>query len=115
MKNIKFKYCPECQSEYEPEINLCTDCNVTLVNEQPLDIPLDQIEWVEAAQFSGKIYGEMAGEILDNHQIPYFLKSDFFASALNISQINIPGSIIKLYVPEDKKEQAAELINNLSQ
>jgi len=114
MEKTNFKYCPQCKAEYEAKIEFCSDCNVTLVDEQPVDIPLAQIEWVEAGQFSGKVYGEMAGEILTNNNIPYFLKSDFLTAAFNISPVNIPGAVVKLFVPKNNKEQAEQLIKNLS-
>ncbi len=114
MEKTDFRYCPKCNEEYEPQIEFCSDCNVTLVNEQPIDIPLDQIEWVEAGQFSGKVYGEMAGGILANNNIPYFLKSDFFSSAFNISPVNMPGAVVKLFVPENDKEHAEQLIIDIT-
>jgi hypothetical protein len=115
MEKIHFKYCPECQTEYEPHIEICTDCNVSLVDTQPFDVPLQNINWIKIAQFSGKVYGEMAGEILSKNNIPYFLKSDFFASAFSITPTNIPGAIVKLLVPENYKEQAKDLIINLTE
>ncbi|MFQ6677379.1 MAG: hypothetical protein ACE5D0_03575 [Fidelibacterota bacterium] len=114
MEKTNFRYCPECKAEYETQIEFCSDCNVTLVGELPLDIPLDQIEWVEAGQFSGKMYGEMAGEILAKNNIPYFLKSDFFSSAFNITPANLPGTIVKLFVPEYQKKIAEQLIMNIA-
>ncbi len=115
MEKTDFKYCPECQAEYKPNIEICTDCNVSLVDTHPFDKPLEEITWIKIAQFSGKIYGEMAGEILSKNNIPYFLKSDFFASAFSISPTNVPGAVVKLLVPEDKKEQAKNLIINISE
>ena len=114
MEKTNYKYCPQCEAEYKTQIEFCSDCNVTLVDDQPLDIPLAQIEWVEAGQFSGKIYGEMAGEILANNNIPYFLKSDFFTTAFNISPVNVPGAVVKLFVPENDKEQAEQLIMDVA-
>ncbi len=55
MEKIRFKYCPECQTEYEPHIEICTDCNVSLVDTQPFDVPLQNINWIKIAQFSGKV------------------------------------------------------------
>jgi len=110
MEKTDFRYCPNCNSEYEPDIEFCLDCNITLVEEQTLDDLLEKIEWVEAGQFAGKVYGEMAGEILANNDIPYFLKSDFFSTAYNISTVNMPGVLVKLFVPANNKEQAEQLI-----
>jgi len=115
MEKTDFKYCPKCQAEYRPQIEICKDCNVTLVDTQPFDKPLEKIIWIKIAQFTGKIYGEMAGEILKNNNIPYFLKSDFFSSAFSITPTNVPGAVVKLLVPEDKKEQAENLIINISE
>ncbi len=115
MEKNDFKYCPECQAEYKLQIEICSDCNVTLVDTQPFDQSLEKITWIKIAQFSGKVYAEMAGEILSKNNIPYFLKSDFFASAFSITLTNVPGAVVKLLVPEDKKEQAENLIINISE
>jgi len=114
MEKTDFRYCPSCNSEYEPNVEFCSDCNITLIEEQTLDGPLEKIEWVEAGQFSGKVWGEMAGEILGNNDIPYFLKSDFFSTAYNISAVNMPGGLVKLFVPAINKEQAEQLIMDVA-
>jgi len=54
-------------------------------------------------------------KFLKNNNIPYFLKSDFFSSAFSITPTNVPGAMVKLLVPEDKKEQAENLIINISE
>lgn len=115
MEKHHYKYCPRCKSEYEHHVDFCSDCNVTLVDNQPLDIPLEQINWVEAGQFSSKMYGEMAGEILTKNNIPYFLKSDFFSTAFNITPVNLLGTIVKLFVPENNKELAKQLVINIAE
>ena len=114
MVKTDFKYCPQCKTEYKHKIKICADCNVTLVDEKSQDVSLEKIEWVEIGQFPGKIFGEMSGEILRNNNIPFFLKSDFFSSAFNITLVNVPGAVVKLYVPENDKENAENLVRNMT-
>ncbi len=113
MVKSDFKYCPQCGSEFNPQIDICSACGVTLVNGAPMTKPLRKIEWVEAGQFSGNVFGEMAGEILTKNNIPYFLKADFFSTAFNASLTNLPGAVVKLFVPKDKKETAERLISDV--
>ena len=52
-------------------------------------------------------------ENLDNNY-PFFLKSVFFTSAFNITLVNVPGAVVKLYVPENDKENAENLVSNMT-
>ena len=33
--------------------------------------------WVEAGELSGKVYADMVSEMLDQNDIPYYMKADF--------------------------------------
>lgn len=37
-------YCPNCKTEYEPEITVCADCGATLVPELPEESPKEESE-----------------------------------------------------------------------
>ncbi len=104
-------YCPLCKTEYNPDVRICADCNVTLVKSLPEEPELDEINWVAVEAFPGKIYAEMLAEILDNADIAHFIKSDVLTSTFNISGLGSTGGRVKLYVPEPDLEQARELID----
>ena len=75
--------------------------------------PLENINWVKVKELPGKVFGEMMGEVLDSAEIPYFLKSDWSASAYNIAPAGLVGSYVQIYVPENFYDEADSLLNEL--
>ena len=67
-------YCPSCKAEFIDSITICSDCNITLVDNMVLNESLENINWVKVKELPGKVFGEMMGEVLDSAEIPYFLK-----------------------------------------
>ena len=106
-------YCPSCKAEFIDSITICSDCNITLVENMALNEPLKNINWVKVKEVSGKIFGEMMGEVLDSEEIPYFLKSDWSASAYNIATTGLSGSYVQVYVPENFCDKANNLLTEL--
>ena len=37
--------CPECHAEYLDHIKECGDCNVSLTDACPIDIPIPEMTW----------------------------------------------------------------------
>ena len=106
-------YCPSCKSEFIDSITICSDCNITLVENIAFNAPLENINWVKVKELPGKVFGEMMGEVLDSAEIPYFLKSDWLASAYNISAAGLAGSYVQVYVPENFFDKANNLLTGL--
>jgi hypothetical protein len=67
----------------------------------------------QGKRITRKIFGEMMGEVLDSAEIPYFLKSDWSASAYNIAPAGLVGSYVQVYVPENFCNKANSLLNEL--
>ena len=78
-----------------------------------LNETLENINWVNVKEVPGKVFGEMMGEVLDSAEIPYFLKSDWSASAYNISAAGLAGSYVQVYVPENFCDKANNLLTGL--
>ena len=78
-----------------------------------LNEPLENINWVKVKEVPGKVFGEMMGEVLDSAEIPYFLKSDWSASAYNIAAAGLAGSYVQVYVPENFFDKANNLLTGL--
>ena len=78
-----------------------------------LNEPLENINWVKVKELPGKVFGEMMGEVLDSEEIPYFLKSDWAASAYNIAAAGLAGSYVQVYVPENFCVKATNLLTGL--
>jgi hypothetical protein len=106
--------CPKCHADYLDHIRECGDCKVVLVDACAIDLPIPDMTWESLEPFQGKIYADMAAEILDNHDIPYYLKMDWMASAFNIEGANITGETIRIFVPESFLNKASNLIENLT-
>ena len=106
-------YCPSCKAEFIDSITICSDCNITLVENMALNKPLENINWVKVKEVPGKVFGEMMGEVLDSAEIPYFLKSDWLASAYNIAAAGLAGSYVQVYVPENFCDMATNLLTEL--
>ena len=78
-----------------------------------LNEPLKNINWVKVKELPGKVFGEMMGEVLDSAEIPYFLKSDWSASAYNIAAAGLAGSYVQVYVQENICDKANNLLTGL--
>ncbi len=106
-------YCPKCRTQYIENIKECSDCQVPLVEELPEETPLEKIKWVALIPLAGEVYAEMVEEILQKMDIPNFTKSDWATSAFNISSANLVGAKVTIFVPEENRDEAAQLIEEL--
>ncbi|MBT3179597.1 MAG: hypothetical protein HOB40_04075 [Candidatus Marinimicrobia bacterium] len=106
--------CPECHAEYLDHIIECGDCKVSLINASAVDMPLTKMTWAALPPFQGKIYADMAAEILEKNNIPYYLKMDWTASAFSIESATIPGEVVRIFVPKDTLEKASDLVSSIS-
>lgn len=105
--------CPECLVEYVEGVEVCAECKVSLVDAEPLDLPLHEVTWVKLQPVTGQVYAEMVSEVLDKQNIPNYIKADWVESAFNISAVNLPGTLVTIYVPEDNQKEAEEILNNI--
>jgi hypothetical protein len=70
--------------------------------------------WSALPPFSGKVYADMASEILDNNDIAYYLKMNWSSSAYSIGATNLTGDIVRIFVPETSFEKASDLVASIS-
>ena len=101
--------CPECHAEYLDHIKECGDCQVSLVDACIIDLPVPEMTWASLPTFQGKVYADMAAELLDQNSIPYYLKMDWASSAFSIEAANLPGQVVRVFVPKEHLEKASEL------
>jgi hypothetical protein len=79
-----------------------------------LDLPIPEMTWSALPPFSGKIYADMAGEILDNNNIAYYLIMNWSSSAYSIEAANLTGDIVRIFVPKASFEKASDLVASIS-
>ena len=106
--------CPECHAEYLDHIKECGDCNVSLTDACPIDIPIPEMTWSPLTPFEGKVYADMAAELLDRHSIPYYLKMDWTSSAFGIEATSIAGQVVRIYVPKTHINKANGLVSSIT-
>tara|TARA_Y100000992_G_scaffold108570_1_gene70706 strand:- start:112 stop:450 length:339 start_codon:yes stop_codon:yes gene_type:complete len=106
--------CPECHAEYLDHIKECGDCKVDLANACPIDIPIPEMTWSPLTPFEGKVYADMATELLDKYSIPYYLKMDWTSSAFGIEAASITGQVVRIFVPEVHFNKANELASSIT-
>lgn len=104
-------FCPNCRFEYLPGIKTCPDCGEDLVDELPdMRSELEDIKWVALEPLPGVVYAKMVAEVLDQRQIPNYIQSLFGSGGLGmITGAGFAGSSARIYVPEDRLEEATEI------
>ena len=106
-------YCPKCRTEYLEDVKECADCHIPLVDELPEETPLERIKWVALPVLPGEVYADMVEEVLSNLDIPHFTKSDWTTSAFNISSSNLVGAKVTIFVPEENRDEAAQVLDDI--
>ncbi len=106
--------CPECHTEYIEGTEVCSDCNVSLVDAEPINLPLQEVKWVALDPLDGKVYADMVSEALGNANIPNYIKSDWAESAFNIEAVRMAGMTVKLFVPEEYKDKAEQILHDIT-
>ena len=106
-------YCPNCRSEFRPEITVCPDCSVSLVAVLPkavanADEPVSVYETTDVAALPA------IKSALDAAGIPYLIQGD---QAFGLFPLNsIGGSLsprglgVAVLVPRRRSAEAAELL-----
>ena len=106
--------CPKCHSEYLNHLKKCGDCKTDLISASPIDLPIPEMMWSPLIPFDGKIYADMAAELLDNNSIPYYFKMDWASSAFSIEATTITGQIVRIFVPKEHLDKANRLASSVT-
>ena len=103
-------YCPECGGEYEPDIELCPDCGLSLIAVMPdEDSGADpDANLVEIHVASGDIEALVIKGLLESEGIMCSLSSDVPHSVLPV-EVDGLGAV-RICVSDEDAQRAAELI-----
>jgi hypothetical protein len=104
-------YCTKCRAEYLEGVEICPDCQLTLVAELP---PKDEIEYValvELEKVPDEISGIMMKGILLNSGIDVVLQSDKISWLDGISDTWSKDYWGQLLVPKEEFEKARKILD----
>ena len=103
-------YCPECGGEFEPDVEICPDCGLALVENKPLENPDADPDagLVEIYTAAGDIEALVIKGLLESEGIMCSLSSDIPHSVLPV-EIDGLGAV-RISVSDKDAEQAAQLI-----
>ena len=105
--------CLQYYAEYLDYVYECGDCKVPMIDACLINLPIPEMTWKSLPPFQGKVYADMAVEILDDNNIPNYLKMDWASSALNIEGANLIGREVLIFVPETSMEKAFNLVSSI--
>jgi hypothetical protein len=103
-------YCPNCRGEYEPGIDKCPDCNLTLVDSLP---PEDAIAdpnglLVEVFVAAGDEEAIIVKGLLESEGIECSLSSDI---PHTVMPLNVDGlGAVRITVAQEDAERARQII-----
>ena len=111
------KICPQCKAEYREGFDICSDCNVQLVNKveeekvEKLEKEYREVNWVYLTNVShDMLYIYLS--LLDSNEIPVITKDREAGGYLKISTgINTFGTDI--FVPEENLEDGKNIIGDI--
>ncbi len=106
-------FCPICKAEYRPGFDRCSDCQIDLVDELPVEenhVPNLNIKLVKIATFSSMPEADLALSYLENEGIECNIVRDT-ASGWRSELAFIRG--IDIVVSEENASRATEIINSI--
>ncbi len=106
--------CPNCQAEYLDNITECGDCKVTLIDACALDLPISEMTWTPLPVFIGTTYVDIVIEILNQKDIPHYVKNNWSSSAYGIRGSGLIDNVIRIFVPKSYKQQATGIVNSIT-
>lgn len=106
-------YCPKCKYEFTEGVKVCPDCGTELIESLPPNHEVN-IKWVPLTTLQSLVLAEMVREALANNDIPSFIQSDVIQGALLSQSTGIAGTYSKIFVPEEMKDRAQEIQNEIS-
>ena len=106
--------CPECQAEYLDNFIECGDCKILLIDACAIDLPIPKMTWAPLPTFNGNTFSDMIIEVLNNKEIPYYLKTNWNSSDLSTNKSEMINNTIKVFVPKSYEKKATLIVNSIT-
>ncbi len=105
-------FCPKCRAEYVEGVDMCEDCQVSLVAElPPKDVP-DYVEIVELQRVPDEVAGVMMKGILENSGINVILRAAKIPAYNGIASTWSTAYWGKLLVPKEDLETSRKILDD---
>ena len=103
-------YCPQCRDEFQDWVKVCPDCNVSLVDQLPVQDEDEETEEpvVYIATAPNESVANMWAGILEEHGIRCLLKSANLRAAMYAFTHNMT---CRLHVLASQADQAREILS----
>ena len=103
-------YCPKCKAEYRDGFYKCSDCDIALVHELPVepDAEPEYIEYEKVLSTFNPADVALIKSILDGEEITYFFHGENF---MHIMPLIEPA---RLMVDKEQVERARALLQDLN-
>ena len=105
--------CTICHAEYLNNVKICGDCNSKLVDASPLDLPIQNMDWISLPPISGKIYVDMIIDIFNKNKIPHYLKSNWINATFSIEGTSNLGDISRIFVPKKHEKKSLDIMHRI--
>lgn len=101
-------YCPKCRTEYRPEFNICSNCNIELVHELPDEPILKFVDYEEFIFTNNPGDSALLKSVLDAEGIQYYIQGETFAPYFYHA---LP---MHFYVRKDQIAEVKDIIKDLN-
>lgn len=104
-------FCPECGAEYRQGVSVCSDCQVLLTSEFPLEpqsAAQPDVELVTVLTTGNDAVIPVAKSLLDDAGIGYLAKNEGFHGLFPVSRFRV-----EIQVRQDDEEEARQLLADL--
>ena len=100
-------FCPICKAEYEKDIQVCADCNVSLVKTLPEETHEAEFEYEKLLQTYNQADLGIIKSILDDAEMTYYVEGENF---LGVGPMIQP---VIVFIRSDQVEDAKVLLKDV--
>jgi hypothetical protein len=113
-------FCPSCRAEYQPEINVCPDCEVELVEEAPPPEPPSDVALVRVFETADVALLPVIKSVLQAAEIPFITQGDEALGVLPVGRVGAGGIsagghglVATILVARERRDEARDLLDQI--